>query len=1606
MKKIVRVVNETNCVGCGACSQSCHKHAISMQLNQEGFYTPTIDESLCVHCESCSKSCPVLNVTYQYSKTPDCYAMMANDEIRKVSSSGGAFTVIANLILKNGGLVCGVAYSDDYKLTKYTMIESETQLNKLRGSKYIMCDTGDIFLRVKQKLKEGKKILFCGLPCHVAALRSFLKDEFNSENLLTLDLICHGIPSVKAFENYMRDVHAKKRIKQLGFEDKRFGWHAGMTIEFDNDELFHMPCEKDSFFISYLNGLNKNRSCGKCKFAKIPRQGDITIGDFWGISKYNPELNDGSGTSVVLFNSQRGKRFIDEIKRHSKLFVPVPIEYAINGNQNLVRSPSVKISQSQFLRKLDTRHYPDLVKWGFDDNRFDIGIVGIPIFPNFGGTLTYYSLYRSLKDMGYTVALFSRPRSTGKPPIIPEEVYHNCPFDKQDLKLDFKDKKAMGQFANANCESFVVGSDQLFNSDLYKVFGEIVTLDWVDDNHRKIAYAASFGHNFFWGPESERAKMAYYMQKFDAFSVREEEATVLAKKEFGITAEWVLDPVFLCDSKHYIDVAENSLLKNSGKHIFAYILDPAPEKENIIYLMENRLGVDAEIYSEMLYMPTAKAIEEWQSKFHHKLLQGKVEDRLYSLIHSDLVIADSFHGICFAIIFNIPFIAILKLNLLNRMVTSVDEVQQNIELLISDFGLKEAQEVIEEERQRCLNWLRDSITPNDGVKKGFSTEDIVNQSLLNYSRLLNYNELKVNMALSERKYLLKRNIYDYLDELIKDKSQLIIFISVKDTPGYSLNDKIAAKLRRLGLKQNLINKHWHSYVAVISSGKVINETISKNEERVAYVGTLPCGKVKIVSRSFNSGNIAYIAINDVDYSENKRGLNIVVYDKVVGEVIDSVCFDTHEASIPYFRYKKRYTSVMPLPMKYEIVPAMVNKAVRIQPPDDLPTELLGMFYCCRVAAENSRDREVVLWEDNPTFRKILSDYFHIESNIVIMGKPFSSDSLSFIQLTEIKNKQDKYYVIIPNRKWDISDEIRLNQLGYREIQDYIFYNIRPIVLKNRDYNSEPYHDVYMNHVTGSAPLNTVIILRGYNNKICFGEYPSYNPDSTLSIDCSTNNEIIIGNRVRFVEQTQFVLLNRFPKKITIHDNVVFIGNQIRLIGDAGTTEVIIGERTTFNSNTCLHVFSGKRLIIGQDVMFSLNIRILCGDGHGIFDVISGKNINSIPDTFEDRQNQLIIGNHVWVGMNATILTGSVIGDGTIIGANSLVKGEYPNNCSIGGNPAKIIRRDIAWSRHGCSENSYDCGLEYFNLTKVKNNKKSVLVLGGTRFMGVKLVKKLVELNYDVTVCTRGIHKDLFGLSVTRIFCDRLNEKAVAAKLGEKYFDIVFDNVAYCSAGVDNILSYIKCGRYIQVSSVAVYPKIGCPKKSESDYLSSSEKYNISTMSSDYAKGKRESECIALQKYKDMNIAIARIPFVVECENMDNPDINSRLIWYVQALFNSTPIRIDADDYILSFIRTDEEADFLIKLAESDYRGVVNVSSEGYITVKELMDYLENKTGKKFVISERGILHPFNLKHFQFDSHGFWFDLEIAKSIGYTPALLSDWIYNLLDKYIEDVSKND
>lgn len=363
-----------NCSSCGACANICAHGAITMQLDKEGFYRPVVDSSKCVKCGLCEKACPweseVLNPngSTQAPKTVAAYAQ--DEEIRLQSSSGGIFTVLAEKILDEGGVVVGVAQLSPTRFG-HIIVDNKNDLAKLRGSKYVQADVGTIYKDVRALLKDGRKVLFSGTPCQVAGLYAVL-GKTASANLFTVDVVCHGVPSVKVFEKYISELELlhKSRLYSVVFRDKETGWKTySLLYRFENGNTIQEHHEKSNYMRLFLSRICQNASCTDCSYRKLPRIADITLGDFWGLSKYYPEMDDNKGTSVVLLNTDHGKKFFDAIEERV-ILCDSRIEYAAESNPCIVKSSLPHPKREEFLKKMTEEPLGSLVAEYFPPRTF------------------------------------------------------------------------------------------------------------------------------------------------------------------------------------------------------------------------------------------------------------------------------------------------------------------------------------------------------------------------------------------------------------------------------------------------------------------------------------------------------------------------------------------------------------------------------------------------------------------------------------------------------------------------------------------------------------------------------------------------------------------------------------------------------------------------------------------------------------------------------------------------------------------------------------------------------------------------------------------------------------------------------------------------------------------------------------------------------------------------------------------------------------------------------------------------------------------------------------------------------------------------------------
>lgn len=339
-------VDYEKCTGCGACVQRCPKQCISWTQREFGFRYPQIDKDACVNCGQCEKVCPI-DKALEVSAEQKAYAAVhKDDEVLAKSTSGGAFTAIADAVFAQDGIVYGAAMLDGMQV-KHIRTSGKDDFEGLRSSKYLQSDTGTTYQMVEQDLKQGKTVLYSGTPCQIDGLKNFLGKDY--ENLYTVDIVCHGVGSQAYFDKYMD--YARERygkIKALRFRSKEYaGWSCGGVVVVDSSDcLKKIPYRDfDNYYYSYfLSGDIYRKSCYSCKYANTNRVGDFTLGDYWGVEALNLPLQTENGCSLLLVNNRHAMQLLDEIESLDR--VETTVEQAAHCNKQL-NAPSKLMDSRQ-----------------------------------------------------------------------------------------------------------------------------------------------------------------------------------------------------------------------------------------------------------------------------------------------------------------------------------------------------------------------------------------------------------------------------------------------------------------------------------------------------------------------------------------------------------------------------------------------------------------------------------------------------------------------------------------------------------------------------------------------------------------------------------------------------------------------------------------------------------------------------------------------------------------------------------------------------------------------------------------------------------------------------------------------------------------------------------------------------------------------------------------------------------------------------------------------------------------------------------------------------------------------------------------------------------
>lgn len=369
---MIQIHDTKDCCGCEACMQRCPKGCISMQSDSEGFLYPKINLAECIGCGLCEKVCPVINQGEIHASEKIFAAKHKNEQIRMTSSSGGIFTVLAEAIIDEGGVVFGAKFNKNWEVI-HDFAEIKEDLLAFRGSKYVQSHIGNSFKITEYYLKQGRKVLFSGTPCQIAGLRLFLQKEY--ENLLTVDFICHGVPSPKVWQAYLDGIISQRggknlysshntsgeniHINSIVFRDKQLGWRryslklimsASVAGQGENSILISEPLDKNVFLRGFMSNMFLRPSCHFCKCRESRSGSDITLGDCWGIEFESTDFNDDKGISLCMINTFKGEKYFMPENMDA---LSINIEFVRKYNHSFNISDKMPSCRSEFFKFID-----------------------------------------------------------------------------------------------------------------------------------------------------------------------------------------------------------------------------------------------------------------------------------------------------------------------------------------------------------------------------------------------------------------------------------------------------------------------------------------------------------------------------------------------------------------------------------------------------------------------------------------------------------------------------------------------------------------------------------------------------------------------------------------------------------------------------------------------------------------------------------------------------------------------------------------------------------------------------------------------------------------------------------------------------------------------------------------------------------------------------------------------------------------------------------------------------------------------------------------------------------------------------------------------------
>lgn len=358
---MIEISKKSECCGCYGCINACPKKCINMDIDNEGFWYPKVDKDKCINCNLCKHVCPVTNKLQKENFNKIAYACKNKDEkVRRSSSSGGVFTNLCEYVMDNSGIVFGAAFNDKFEVEHMEATTIE-ECKKFRGSKYVQSKIGETYKDAKKYLNQGKLVLFSGTPCQIKGLNLFLRKKYN--NLILVDIVCHGVPSPLVFYRYKDKLNKEynSEITFITFRDKSNSWkNYRYKISFKNGKVDEKLFTENIYSKGFLNDLYLRPSCYECESKNFKNNSDISLADYWGVQNKHPKFDDDKGVSLVLVNSKKGKKVFDQIYNKIEA-LETDLEYAISCNPCIIKPVKYNRKREVFFENLNCNNLEKLI---------------------------------------------------------------------------------------------------------------------------------------------------------------------------------------------------------------------------------------------------------------------------------------------------------------------------------------------------------------------------------------------------------------------------------------------------------------------------------------------------------------------------------------------------------------------------------------------------------------------------------------------------------------------------------------------------------------------------------------------------------------------------------------------------------------------------------------------------------------------------------------------------------------------------------------------------------------------------------------------------------------------------------------------------------------------------------------------------------------------------------------------------------------------------------------------------------------------------------------------------------------------------------------------